>query len=340
MGRKELYEEIICLVKEKKMKDVLMSKGAGKLMETCARVKPEENVLIVTDFKKVKIAQVLATAAYERGAEVIIAIMTPRKGHGQEPPVPIAEAMKKADLIFTPVSYSITHTESMKRALESGARSLVMTEFTEDQLISGGIEADFGELKVICMGMAKAFEKSKEVLLTTPGGTRLSMRKEGRPGNAMYCIVEPGQLSPVPNVEANFSPLEGTAEGKIVADASIPYIDIGVLREPVVATVEKGMITEITGGDQARKLADDLKDRNDPKVYNVAELGVGLNPKSIMQGIQLEDEGVFGTVHIGIGTNLMLGGNVKAAIHYDLIMWEPTIELDGKIVLDKGNPRL
>jgi leucyl aminopeptidase (aminopeptidase T) len=322
------------------MNEVLMIKGARKLMETCARVKPEENVLIVTDFKRVKIAQVLATAAFEREAEVMIAIMTPRKGHGQEPPVPIAEAMKKADVIFTPVSYSITHTESMKSALESGARSLVMTEFTEDQLISGGIEADFDELKVICKKMADAFEKGKNVLLTTPGGTRLSMRKEGRPGNAMYCIVEPGQLSPVPNVEANFSPLEGTAEGKIVADASLPYIGIGVLREPVVATVRKGMITEITGGEQARKLADDLKARNDSNVYTVAELGVGLNPKSIMQGIQLEDEGVFGTVHIGIGTNLMLGGNVKAAIHYDLIMWEPTIEVDGKIVLEKGNPRI
>jgi 2,5-dihydroxypyridine 5,6-dioxygenase len=340
MGRKELYEETICLVKEKKMKDVLMSKGAGKLMETCARVKPEENVLIVTDFNRVKIAHVLATAAYERGAEVMIAIMTPRKGHGQEPPLPIAEAMKKADVIFTPVSYSITHTESMKRALESGARSLVMTEFTQDQLISGGIDADFGELKVICIRMAAAFEKSNEVLLTTPRGTHLSMQKEGRPGNAMYCIVEPGQLSPVPNVEANFSPIEGTAEGKIVADASIPYIDIGVLREPVVATVKRGMITKIEGGDQARALADDLKTRNDPKVYNVAELGVGFNPKSIMQGIQLEDEGVFGTVHIGIGTNVMLGGNVKAAIHYDLIMWEPTIELDGKIVLERGTPRI
>jgi leucyl aminopeptidase (aminopeptidase T) len=322
------------------MKDVLMTKGARKLIETCARVKPGENVLIVTDFKRVKIAHVLATAAYERDAEVMIAIMTPRKGHGQEPPGPIAEAMKKADVIFTPVSFSITHTESMKRALESGARSLVMTEFTEDQLISGGIEADFNELKVICKKIADAFQRSKKVLLTTPRGTRLSMQKESRPGNAMYCIVEPGQLSPVPNVEANFSPIEGSAEGKIVADASIPYIDIGVLEEPVVATVKKGMITEIDGGSQAKKLADDLKSRNDPKVYNVAELGVGLNPKSIMQGVQLEDEGVFGTVHIGIGTNITLGGTVKAAIHYDLIMWEPTIELDGKIVLERGSPRI
>jgi leucyl aminopeptidase (aminopeptidase T) len=147
-------------------------------------------------------------------------------------------------------------------------------------------------------------------------------------------------MSPVPNVEANFSPIEGSAEGKIVADASIPYIGIGVLSEPVVATVKRGMITGIEGGNQAKKLADDLKSRNDPKVYNVAELGVGLNPKSIMQGIMLEDEGVFGTVHIGIGTNITLGGSVKAAIHYDLIMWEPTVELDGRIVLERGVPRI
>ncbi len=197
------------------MKAILMAKGARKLIETCAAVKPEENVLIVTDFRKVKIAEVLATVAYERGAEVMIVIMTPRKGHGQEPPVPIAEAMKKADVIFTPVSCSITHTESMKRALESRARSLVMTDFTEDQLISGGITADFNELKVICKEMPDAFEKGKNVLLTTPGGTRLSMQKEGRPGNAMYCIVEPGEMSPVPNVEAIFPPSREVRKAKL-----------------------------------------------------------------------------------------------------------------------------
>ncbi|MDH4266619.1 MAG: leucyl aminopeptidase, partial [Deltaproteobacteria bacterium] len=85
---------------------------------------------------------------------------------------------------------------------------------------------------------------------------------------------------------------------------------------------------------------EDLRNRKDPQVYNIAELGVGLNPKSIMQGIMLEDEGVFGTVHIGIGTNVTLGGNVKAAIHYDLIMWQPTIELDGRVVLEKGEVRI
>jgi leucyl aminopeptidase (aminopeptidase T) len=322
------------------MKEILMTKGAVKLVETCAAVKPGENVLIITDFTKTSIAKVLAAAAYERGAEVVIATMIPRKGHGEEPPATIAEAMIKADVIFAPVSNSITHTRSMKRALEAGARSLVMTDFTEDMLIHGGIEADFNEQKIVCQKLASAFTQAKTARLTNPAGTHLTMKKDGRPGNAMYCIVQKGQLSPVPNVEANFSPLEGSAEGIIVADASIPYLGIGVLKEPVTATVEKGMITKIEGGAQARQLAEDLQNRKDPQVYNVAELGVGLNPKSVMQGIMLEDEGVFGTVHIGIGTNVTLGGNVKAAIHYDLIMWQPTIELDGQVVLEKGVPRV
>ena len=322
------------------MKSILMSKGAKTLVEVCAGVKSCENVLIVTDFMMMTIAEAVAAAAYHAGAEVMIGTILPRSGHGQEPPPPIAEAMKKADVIFTPVTYSITHTRAVKEACEAGSRIIALTDYREHMLIKGGLDADFYETKEMCLKFARAFEKSNEAVLTSTAGTHLTMRKEGRSGNALFCIVEPGQMSPAPNVEANFSPTEGSAEGVIVADASIPYIDIGVLTEPVTATVEKGMITDIQGGHQAKILADDLKSRNDAQVYNVAELGVGLNPKCIMQGVMLEDEGVYGSVHIGIGTNITLGGNVKAAIHYDLLMWEATIELDGNVILEKGQVRL
>ena len=322
------------------MKSILMSKGAKTLVEVCAGVKSHENVLIVTDFMMMTIAEAVAAAAYHAGAEVMIGTILPRSGHGQEPPPPIAEAMKKADVIFTPVTYSITRTRAVKEACEAGSRIIALTDYREHMLIKGGLDADFHETKEMCLKFARAFEKSNEAVLTSTAGTHLTMRKEGRPGNALFCIVEPGQMSPAPNVEANFSPTEGSAEGVIVADASIPYIDIGVLTEPVTATVEKGMITDIKGGHQAKILADDLKSRNDGQVYNVAELGVGLNPKCIMQGVMLEDEGVYGSVHIGIGTNITLGGNVKAAIHYDLLMWEATIELDGNVILEKGQVRL
>ena len=322
------------------MKQIETIRGARTIVETCAGVKPGETVLIITDTNLVNIAEVLAMAVKERDAEPVLAVMIPRKGHSEEPPACLAEAMKKADVVLTPVGTSITHTRAMKEAAAAGARAIVMTAFTEDLLIRGGIQADFQKQKPICQEVARRFKEARSVRLTSPTGTSLTMRKEGRRGNALYCLVERGEFSTVPTIEANFSPLEGTAEGTIVADASIPYLGIGVLREPVKCRVEKGFIVGIEGGPQAEVLKNDLESRKDPNCYNVAELGVGLNPESRMTGIMLDDEGVFGSVHIGIGSNLTLGGNIKAAVHYDLLMWKATIELDGQVILEKGELRI
>lgn len=305
-------------------------------MDNCVSLKAGETVLIVTDMVQEKIARVLACAAVERGAEVVVSVMKPRKRVGEEPPKLIAESMKHADVVLIPVSYSVTHTFAVKEAAEHGARLLVLTDFTEDMLISGGIEADFRALKPTCKGVADAFAKGSSVRVTTPGGTDLTLDITGRRGNALYCVVEPGEFSTIPTVEANSSPVEGSANGRIVADASIPYLGIGVLDEPVVAEVKDGFITKISGGRQAEMLKRDLASHNDHNCYNIAELGVGLNPQCRLCGIMLEDEGVIPTAHIGIGTSITLGGTVKAPTHYDLLMWNPKIEVDGKVIVDGG----
>lgn len=322
------------------MKHIKMMRSARKLVDTCTKVQDGETVMIVTDTNKISIAEVIASAAYERNAEVIISVMAPRKVHGEEPPRAIAEAMKNVNVFFIPVTKSITHTRAVKDAATSGARGLVLTDWNEDIMISGGIEADFEKQRPICKKIAQLFQDGKKAHLTTPQGTNLLLDLEGRRGNALTCIVEPGEFSTVPTIEANFSPNEGTAEGKIVADASIPYIGIGVLTEPVIAKVKKGMITEIDGGLQAKILKDNLEKQNDPMVYNIAELGIGLNPRARMCGIMLEDEGVFGVVHIGIGTNITLGGKIKATIHYDLLMYNASLDLDGKMILGNGELRI
>lgn len=318
------------------MNFTLMMKGARKLVEVCAGVRPGEQVLVVTDYTMVPIAEVISAASAAVGTEPILCVMVPRRADSAEPPPAVVSAMKGSQVIFTPVSLSITHTQAIRDAVAGGSRALAMTAFNEKLLISGAIDADFAAQKPLCQAIARRFAMGKKARLTNPAGTDLNMDLEGRVGNALVGMVEPGQFAPALTIEANFSPTEGTSQGIIAADASIPYEGIGVLAEPVRMTVENGRITKVEGGRQAQIFAHHLARHKDPNAYNVAELGVGLNPCARMMGVMLEDEAVYGTVHIGIGTNITLGGIIKAACHYDAIMWRPTLELDGELILRNG----
>lgn len=318
------------------MKKILMGKIADKLIDINLKMKKGEKLLIVTEPEKVNIAETIAASAYRKDIEPVISIMMPREFDSNEPPKIIAEAMKGSDAFLSVVGKSITHTNAVKEAIANGSRGIVLTQFSEDMMIHGGMECDFEKQAPICKKVASMLANSKKVHLTTPLGTDLTFSAEGRRGNALYCLVEPGEFSTAPTIEANVSPIEGTAQGKIVADASVPYIGIGLLEEPIVFEVVDGFIVDIKGGYQAKMLADNFKSMNDPNVYNIAELGIGLNPNCRFIGLMLEDEGVFGSAHIGIGTSINLGGTLKAACHYDAIMTKPTVVADGVEILKDG----
>ena len=304
--------------------------GARKLVHVNGRVQKEDRVVVVTDYTMRDIAELVIAEAREVGAEVTTCVMPVREHDGQEPPAPAAAAMREASVIFSPVRYSITHTRAMRAALDAGARAILMTAYTEDLLECPALmETDFEGQADLCERVGDAFTRGGSVRLTSPKGTDLTFSIEGRTANVLTNIPEPGQLAPVPDIEVNVVPVTGSAEGRLIADASVPYLGIGVLEEPIVCEVTAGYIREMTGGVQADVLRADLESHADPNCFNVAELGVGLNPNARLSGAMLDDEGVLGTIHIGIGTSFTLGGEIMAPTHYDLLMWGPTIEVDG-----------
>lgn len=313
-----------------------LTHGARILVGRCARVRKGEHVVIVTDEGKLRIAQALFAEVRACGGIPTLLEMPPRTVDAQEPPEPVAAAMQAANVVFTPVTISITHTAAVKQSLDRGARVLALSAFTEEMMQRGGIDADFPAIAPVCRAIAERFARGRRLHLTNPAGTRLVADITGRRGNAMTGMPEAGHLTPVPTIEANVSPVEGTAKGVVVADASIPYLGIGVLREPVRLEIGEGIVTRVSGGAQAARLDDAIRATGDPNAWNVAEVGVGLNPNARMIGVMLEDEAVEGTVHIGIGTSITLGGTVKAASHYDVILWRPTLEVDGERLLENG----
>ncbi len=318
------------------MKRIEMIKGAKKLVEDCTDVKDGENVLILTDTRMpLSMAEVLAIACKERGAETMIIIMSPPVvEHEWEPPPPVMEAVQKAQVVFFVLSRTTFAGSSRSKATKAGARCINFSELTEEDLYRGAIEVNFLEMKEFGNRLADVLRKVKEARITTPTGTDLYLDFRGRLEKVLILngiCRQPGEAKAI-NLEVAISPKR--AQGTIVCDASITLFKPGLIKEPVRGTIKDGKLVDISGGFEARRLSGMLASLNDPNVYNVVEFGVGFNPKAIITGIPAQDRGVYGTCHIGFGSNTNWGGGIKAAAHFDFLLSAPKIEIDGVILVE------
>lgn len=314
-----------------------MERGAKILVRDCAGVSEGEDVLIVTDEKRLNIAQAVKIAANEAGGCVALMVCPPRSIDNEEPLSPVAAAMGQAAVVIMPVTQALSHTRAVREAISGGARVLSMTAFTENMMESGGLMANFRERRPFCDCLAKQLTRARNVRITNPAGTVLKFSLEGRQGNSHCCILDSPGFSAVPNIEANISPVDGTAQGVLVCDGSIPYYGVGVIREPVSFRIVGGFAEEIYGAEQAVFLRDLLAMQNDRWVYNIAQFAIGMNPQCHeFTGEMLNDEGVNGTIHIGIGTSANLGGAVQAKTHFDAIIREPSVWFDDEPIIEAG----
>lgn len=315
-----------------------MRDGARILVRTCANVQPGEDVVIVTDPERLAIARAVADAALEAGAVASVVIPPERLIDNEEPGPAAAAALQAADVAFLPVTLALAHTRAVREAIGAGARVLSMTAFTERMMREGGLFTDFRARKPLCDALADKLTAGERLRVTNPAGTDLTMSLAGVTGNSHACLLDDPGFSAVPNIEANCAPAQGSAEGVFVCDGSIPYYGVGPIRDPVIFRISKGFVTDIEGGDQADFLADLLARQDDPWVYNLAQFAFGLNPSCTeFTGEMLNDEGVNGTVHIGIGTSANLGGTVSAKTHFDAINRAPTVWIDDEPLLRDGD---
>ncbi|MBS7635546.1 aminopeptidase [Candidatus Bathyarchaeota archaeon] len=320
------------------MKRFDASKGAKILVENCLNVKPKENVLIVTDTNMLEIAELLASVVSEREAIVTITIMAPLPVPGMEPPVPVAAAMKAADVIMMLTTHTMTPSQARQEAQKAGARILSLGSYTTDVLLSEALMVDFITLKPVVGEVADRLTRAEKARITSEMGTDLELSLGERKAHALTNVChEKGTLGSPPDVEAYIAPVEDTAEGILYLDGSICLPEFGLLKDPIKLTFRKGKIIKIEGGEEARRFKEKLESLDDPEMYRLAELGIGLNPKAKLLGNPLIDEGALGTAHIALGLNYTYGGIIKEAkTHIDCIFRRPTIELDGKPILKRG----
>lgn len=305
------------------------------LLNVCAQCKKDEKILIVTDPDSLYIAQALWDAAEEYPNRSLI-MMPTQTMHGQEPTSLVSAAMMDADVIFRPTKFSISSTEAKRNACANGARDLNCSDYDLRMLESGGLYADFEAMGPV-MDKVAAVYQGDDVEITTPMGTHLKANITGRFNLPQYGrSLVPGQSSSPPDIECAIGANAGTMHGVVYIDGSIPHPLLGLIEEPIKLTVDKSLITKIEGGEQADILAKILADYNDPKVYHIGEIGIGMNPACELTGRMLEDEGCNGTVHLGIGDDRGFAGGNSCPVHLDAVFRSPTLTVDGKAILKDG----
>lgn len=315
------------------MKEVLMNLTATTLVKELAGVVKGEKVLILTDFLTDSITKILASVTFSLGAEPITMSIIPRKGHGDSLPDAVATAMKEVDVVIAPTSYNIAHTEARYKAQETGTRILVLPEAHENILLSKGLHADFKKLKPQVEQVADILTNGESVRITTAKGTDLRLSIKEREGRALTGFANTKDISAAHCIEASIAPVEGSAEGTLVVDGSIP--GVGLMDNSIIVEFKQGKAVSISGGREADLFKKVLEERNDEEgnIYLAGEFGIGMNPECELENSMLSDEGVFGTIHVALGTNAYIGGIIKAKGHYDMVVKDATVEIDGRIIL-------
>jgi leucyl aminopeptidase (aminopeptidase T) len=306
-------------------------KAAQVALGNCLAVKKGESVLVITDAPERKIGYAFWEAAIEAGTEAMLLEIIPRSSNGEEPPEAVAKLMKDFDVLIIPTSKSMSHTNARREACEAGARCVTLPGIIEDTM-ERTLNADYNEIAERSIRMAKMVNSGKTARVTTPAGTDISMSLEGRECHEDTGLVHnPGDFSNLPAGEAYIAPLEGTSNGIIVVDGAM----LGKVKEPIRIVVKDGYATQITGGKSAAELEVILEPFGQPG-RNIAELGIGTNHKAMIVGNVLEDEKVMGTIHMALGDNKSMGGNVSVQSHLDGILLKPTLWIDDKKIMENG----
>lgn len=324
--------------------EAAMTKAADTVIRTCMQLQRTENVLIVTDPRTKIIGQALYEAAARVSDRVLMVMMPTSHRHGDEPPSPVAEMMRKQDVVIAPTRYSLTHTRSRMAASREGTRTATMPGITLQMFTEGGMTTDFSAMQSAIAQLGKTIRRRRTVHVKSAGGTDVTFDIANRweLGDNGICN-RPGQVTNLPAGKIFAMPKEGTMNGTIVLDGSW---DAKLLKDPLTLRVVDGVVTKVSGetADDVKALfveaRNTLKPTDQASVWTVAEFGFGMNPRSRLIGNVLEDEKVQGTCYFAIGDNTSLGGNAHCGIHVTGVIRKPSVELGDLALLDDGDLKL
>ena len=316
--------------------EVPVAEIAGRVVRDYLGIRSGERFVVVVDERTDReIPAELVRAAHGVGADPVVVTIAPRARSGEEPPGPAAAAMRTADVVLCAASTSLYHTHAKAEAERAGVRGDFNAPSRASAWRTGAMTADFLAIRRRAEHLAGLLRATRVVRVTSPAGTDLTARIEGREPKAWLTGIcrSPGEVSALPGGEVSLPPLEGTSDGIVVWERVAS--DLGTLDHPVRIVVRRGRAIEVTGRDAADRLRRILETIRDAD--NIGEIGIGLNPQALIADDITEAKKALGTVHVALGDSANeYGGLVECDVHLDGLLMAPTIELDGTPIVVDG----
>lgn len=309
-----------------------LQKGSEIILRQCMGVEPNERIVIVTDDKKYNIGKALYDQACAMGNDAVITMMKPRGVSGEEPPELISTLLKESDVAICVTSQSLTHTNARLNAVKSGTRIATMPGITEEMFSKGPILADYKSVEEKTIQLTEKLTTASTCRIITGEKHELIINIKNRKGVASTGVYrKKGESGNLPSGEAYSAPIEAEGNGTFYVDGSI--VGVGLLKKPILITIENGKIIKIEG-EEKEKVEKAIP--NNQLSRTIGELGIGTNPMARVTGVILEDEKIYGSAHIAFGTNITFGGILKANSHIDCVTLKPTIYFDDELIVENG----
>jgi leucyl aminopeptidase (aminopeptidase T) len=317
---------------------------AKLVIDHCYSVKKGDNVAILTDQDHMGEAKALAAVAGQVGGSVVLLDASDYVQAGMltagipEPPSHISSLMEKTQVFIIKTEMDFAHRFAHTDASRIVERNKGRIASVEEDMGTWGIDyAYLVETKERTAKLGAITGKGDKVRITSAKGTDVTFSIKNRPALVIVPQRAPGDvMSPLPLWgEVAHSIIEDSGNGVVVADGIANAVANNGLKEPITYSVKNGRAYDIRGGDEAKKWKA-IVDSADENANVLCEFAVGTGRRERWNTVS--EKGALGTMHLAIGENAgpYPGGKNHSKIHLDVTIRFPTIEVDGKVVAEKG----
>lgn len=301
-------------------KESSSTSSARHVLASILCMQPSDSLLVLAEASTLAVASAIVQSDCAGGFDILLAVIP--DGPGAQLPLPgdLELLLLERTVFLAMTRRGFTHTLARRKASEARARGLTMPGATFDLLQSKAVTADYRAIAAAGDALASSLNGVDILSVRSELGTDLELDVSGGRWFAERGLCDrPGDFGNLPGGEVSIAPVN--ARGILIVDGSID--PLGLLAEPVTIHIDGRKVTHIEGQRAGGLIA--FLESFGPDAFNVAEIGIGMNPGADVTGITVKDEKALGTAHIGFGNNSNMGGfsradKVNVPMHIDAVL--------------------